>query len=110
MRRIGILILATTLGGCGGGNVCNQLANLRVDCDDPLAEAQVAECNLARDRCTDADADALQDYIDCLSEGVERGECYVPNPEDPTSDPTAGCVEAHLIDANPACAAAVTSL
>ncbi len=108
--RAMLIVLLTTLVGCGSGNVCNRAGDLRTDCDDPPSEAALASCRTTIRDCAPEQVDLLEEYLDCLSDGVEDGECYVANPEDPSTDPTAGCFENVLVEADSACVGAVTSL
>ncbi|MEN0061528.1 MAG: hypothetical protein AAGA48_05220 [Myxococcota bacterium] len=101
---LALLVLGT---GCGQ-NVCNRTADLRQDCDDPISEVALGACRTTIRDCDSETIDAIDSYLDCLTEGVARGECVIPDPKDPTTDPSAGCFEL-VLNEDPACVAAVTS-
>lgn len=93
--------------GCSAAGICGQAADLEEDCGEGVDSTLVASCRSTLRDCADEDVEALQDYLDCLTEGAERGECVIP--DDSQQDPTKGCF-ALLLDANPTCVAAVTTL
>jgi len=104
------LALAAALTACGT-NPCDRLNELHVACGDPPAETSVAACRLTvGTQCNDTDIDRLNTFVDCLEDGLDKDECYISNTKDIHTDPTADCLERHLLDADPACAAARSEL
>lgn len=108
MRTLAPLFVVATLAGCGRGNVCNRTADLQADCNDPISEAALGACRETIADCPDEDVAEIEAYLDCLTEGVERGECVIPDSKDPTTDPSAGCFE-EVLNTDPTCLSAVTS-